>query len=272
MAFTGYSINGVPLHNDTYKWRTLREGTQTIAGVTRTLSRVAAPGRPGYNPAPSTYTEQLIVLVVRTPRANLEALLNLCDAATSLTRTDDPTKEMYVELASALVNGDAPFDAMFDVSISLSGYQGVYRDVTAVVTGPTTIITPTATLDLFAGMSAPIFDADIFMRGQFGQFVIADAAGSVLKTVATPPGQLSTNGILWLGSLQQAFVALESSPWTPVSDASAYVDTTGNGGFRITPIIVSGDPTTRKGTLTITTLTQTSTTIRVRGKSSYRMN
>lgn len=272
MAFTGYSINGTPLQNDTYKWRILRDGTQTIAGITKNLSKVPVPGRPGYNPAPSTYTEQLVVLVIRTPRTNLEALLNLCDAATSLTRTDDATKEMYVELASATVNGDAPFDAMFDVTITLSGYQGVYRDVSPTTIGPTTIASPTVTLDVFAGMSAPIFEADIFMRGQFGQFVITDAGGSVLKTVSAPPGQLSTNGILWLGASQQAFVALESSPFTPVSDASAYVDQSANGGFRITPVMVSGNPANRKGTLTITTLTQTSTTIRVRGKAAYRMN
>lgn len=272
MAFTGYSINGVPLQNDAYGWKILREGTQTNAGMTNTLSKVPVPGRPGYNPAPSTYTEQLIIFAIRTPRTGLEALLTLAAAATSLTRTDDPTKEMYVELASALTSGDAPMDSMFDVTISLSGYQGVYRDVTSTITGPTVISTPTATLDVFAAMSAPIFEADIFMRGQFGQFVITDAGGSVLKTISTPPGQLSTNGILWLGASQQAFVANESSPFTPLTDASAYVDQSANGGFRIMPQMVSGNPTVRKGTLTITTLTQTSTTIRVRGKAAYRMN
>lgn len=271
MTFTGYSINGIALHDQTRGWRILRDGTNTQGGITKTQNRVTIPGRPGYKPAPSTYTEQLIIFVVRTTRAGLEPLLTLCEAATTLSRTDDPTKEAYVELVSALPSSDAPMDAMFDVTIALSAYEGVWRDVAAVTVGPTTIASPVQAFNILSGLSGPIFDGDIFIRGVFGEFTLVDAAGSFLKTTKAWPGS-STTGLLYSGSTNQAFLANESSPWTPVSDRSQYVDVSGNGGFRMTPQMVSGNPSVRQVELSLTTLTQTSTTFRVRAKRAYRMN
>lgn len=271
MAFSGYSINGIALHDQTRGWKILRDGTSTQGGITRTLGKAPSPGRPGYTPAPSTYTEQAIIFVVRCTRAGLEPLLALCDAAYSLTRTDDPTKEAYVELASALPTSDAPMDGMFDVAITLIAYEGVWRDVSAVTAGPTTVGSPIQTFVMLSGLSAPIFNEQIFLRGVFGQFTLVDSGGSFLKTTRAWPGSSST-GLLFVGATNQAFLANESNPWVPVSDASQYIDVSGNGGFRLTPQMVSGNPFIRQVSLSLTTLSQTSTTLRVQAKRTYRMN
>lgn len=266
-----YSINGIKLHDQLRGWRVLRDGTNTQGGITKSANRVPSPGRPGYTPAPSTYTEQIVVFNVYTTRAGLEPLLALCAAATTYSRTADPTKEAYVELVSALPSGDAPLDGMFDVSITLSLYEGVWRDVDAVVVGPTAITTPVQAFNILPDLSGPIFDADLFVRGVFGQFTLTDSGGSFLKTIRAWPGSAST-GLLFVGKTNQAFLANESSPWTPVSDASQYIDVSGNGGFRLTPQMVSGNPSARQVALSLTTLTQTSTTLRLRAKRAYRMN
>lgn len=266
-----YSLNGISLQDQTRGWRILRDGTSTQLGITKTLNKVPSPGRPGYRPGPSTYTEQIVVFLIRCTRAGLEPLLTLCEAATSLTRTDDPTKELYVELASSPATSDAPFDGMFDVTITLSAYEGVWRDVDAVTVGPTAITSPVQTFDILTGLSAPVFDADIFIRGVFGQFTLTDSGGSFLKTTKAWTGSSST-GLLYSGSTNQAFLANESSPWTPVQDMSQYIDVSGNGGFRLTPKMVSGNPSVREVELSLTTLSQTSTTLRVRAKRAYRMN
>jgi len=266
-----YSINGIALNEGHTGWRVLRSGTQTQGGVTKTISKVGSPGRPGYVPAPTTYTEQILVFNVRTPRARLDELLALCADAHTLTRTDDATREAYVELVSAIPGGEAVLDSVFDVTVTLSVYEGVWRDVDEVIFGAASITTPSQGFELFPALSAPIFDADIFIRGVFGEFTLTDSGGSTLKTTRAWPG-LSTTGLLWIGSTQQAFRANESDPWTPVADASQYVDTSGNGGFRFTPKLVSGNPANRRAEVTLVTLTQTSTTLRVRGKRAYRMN
>lgn len=267
-----YSINGVPLdEDDLHGWRVLRRGTNTQGGVTNRLNNTPVPGRPGYRPAPNTFAEQLIVFNVRTPRERLEELLALCAAATTLTLTGDSSKEARVELTSAIPSSNAPADEWLDVSVSLIAYDGVWRDVSSSVIGPTDITGPTQTFTMLGDISAPIYDMDIFIRGVFGEFTLTDSGGSFLKTVRAWPGSSGT-GLLYVGSTGQAFLANESNPWVPVSDAGSYVDVSGNGGFRLTPKLVGGDPSDREVELSLTTLTQTSTTLRVRAKRAYRMN
>lgn len=267
-----YSINGVPLDEGVSGgWRVLRTGTNTQGGITNSLNKVPVPERPGYNPAPHTFTEQIVVFNVHTPWDRLDELLALCGDAHTLTRTDDSTKEARIQLASAIPSSEMPCDNKFKVTVTLVLYEGVWRDVSAVVEGPTDITSPTQSFTMLGGLSAPIYDADVFIRGVFGEFVLTDSGGSFLKTTTAWPGTAST-GLLYVGSTGQAFLANESNPWVPVSDAGQYVDVSGNGGFRLTPAFVSGDPANRRVELTLTTLTQTSTTLRVRAKRAYRMN
>jgi hypothetical protein len=272
-----YSINDTPLHEGHAGWRVLRSGTNTQVGVNNSLVRVPNPGRPGYKPAPHTQTEGVIVLIVRTPRARLEELLALCASAHTLKRTDDPTKVAHVELASAIPSSDAPFDAMQDVSITLSVYEGVWRDVDLLVEGPTSIVDPVQFITALDGLSAPVFDGDFFLRGDFDDFVLQDVedwangGGSWVKTIRSWPGS-SLTGLLYIGSTQQAFLANNSDPWTPLSDMSSYIDVNGNGGFRMTPNFVDGDPADRRVTLKLTTINQTSVTLRTRARRAYRMN
>lgn len=271
-----YSINGRPLDDETLGWRLLRNNTSTQGGITNELNSVPAPGRNGYTPAPSTFKAQTIVLNVRTPWEGLDALLALCAEATRVTRTEDPTKELRVELSSAIPSSPAPEDAWFNVTITLSAYEGVWRDVEATTLGPVSITSSSQLVSGFTGLSAPIYDGDFFLRGEFGEFVLEEVrdwgrTGSWIKTTKAWPGGPLT-GLLYIGATQQAFLANESDPWTPVSDASQFIDVSGNGGFRMNPNFVEGDPAQRRVTLNLTTLSQTSTTLRVRARRAYRMN
>jgi hypothetical protein len=266
-----YSINGRQIHEGHTGWRVLRAGTNTQGGIVNTLNNVKAPSRNGYTPGPTTFSEQIVVLVVRTPRGRLDELLTLCAAATSLTNSLSATKELRVELASAIPSGESVFDETFDVSITLSAYEGVWRDISLSTIGPVTIASPVQTLTMFDDISAPVSDMDIFLKGVFGEFVLLDSNGSWLKTVRPWPGSAGT-GLLYSGKTQQAFLANESDPFVPVSDKSQYIDVSGNGGFELTPQMVSGNPADRTVSLQLTTLTQTSTTLRVRAKAAYRMN
>jgi len=266
-----YNLNGIALHDATRGWRIMRGGTNTKIGITNSLTQVAAPGRNGYRPAPHTFREQMFVFVVRTTLEGLEPLLALCAAAHTLTRTDDATRMARVELASAMPSSDAPRDSMQDVAITFVAYEGVWRDVNAPTASPIGVTSPVQTITMLSDLSAPIDDADIFIRGVFGQFTLLDSGGSWLKTTMSWPGSSST-GLLYAGSTGQAFLANESSPWVPVTDRSQYVDVSGNGGLKLTPNLVSGNPAVREVSFKLTTLSQTSTTIRVRAKRAYRMN
>ena len=276
MPFTGYSLNGIALHDRTRGWAILRAGTNTQGGITKTLSKALVPGRPGYRPGPSTFTEQALVFVVSCTRDGLDSLLTLCDAATTLTRTDDPTKVAYVELASAIPSGDAPMDASFEVSITLIAYEGAWRDVAHLSPSldgsqSTTIGSASQVLTMAAGISAPITDMEIFIGGEFNQLTLTDSKGSYIKSARQFLGTVN-HGMLYRGATGEFYQSLLSSPWVPQSDASQYFDVSGNGGFRLTPDLVSGNPANRQVKLTLTTLQQTSVTFRIKAKRAYRMN
>ena len=265
-----YAINGIPLDENLDGWRLLRSGTAVHGGITKSVSKVATPGRPGYRPVPSVASEQTVVLRVRTPLDRMEELLSLANAAAVLTKVTDPTREAAVELLSAIPSSTFPMDALQDVTITLSAYEGAWRDVNLTTVGPLDVTTPTQTFTMFDGLSAPVYDADIFIGGVFDEFRLEDSGGSWLQTSQPWPGS-STTGLLWVGATQQAFVADESNPWVPSADASQYVDASGNGNFRLTPAHVSGAPSDREVSLELTTLEQTDTTFMIRAKRAYWM-
>lgn len=271
MAGVIYSLNGIPLHDAARGWRVLRSGTSTQGGVTRLVPKVTALGQDGYTPVPTTFGEQIIVFVVQTTRAGLEPLLNLADAASILRRVGDSTKEAYVQLNSAIPGGQSVYDATFDVTITLSIYQGVWRDVDYTVEGPFNIISPNDNFSFMAGLGAPVRDMDVFIRGVFGQMTLTDSRGSWVRTTSAWAGSSST-GLLYRGSTGQAFVANESDPWTALTDRTNQVDVSGNGGFKMTPFLFENNPSSRFASVSVVTLTQTSTSIRVRSKRAYRMN
>jgi hypothetical protein len=197
--------------------------------------------------------------------------LALAASATRVSRTDDATKEAFVELASASPASNAVKDEYFDVTITLSAYEGVWRDVSLVTEGPTAIISPSQTFTALSGLGAPIADMSIFIRGVFGQFTLTDSGGSWLKTTMAWAGSSST-GLLYVGATGQAFLANESNPFLPVNDVSERIEVSGNGGFQITSKPVAGNPSVLSAELNLITLTQTSVTFRVQGKRAYRMN
>lgn len=267
----GFSLNGIALENEAYGWRVLRAGTTTKNGITKTVNKVPVPGRNGYRPAPTTWAEQTLIFMLRVPLTGLEALFALCDQAAVLGRTDDATKIAYVELVSAIATSDSPFDQSQDVTITLNAYQGVWRDATPQTNGPVNITTPVQVMDMFTGISGPVFDPMIFIAGVFGQFTLQDSGGSSLKVTRAWSGS-STTGLLFVGATNQAFLAASASPWTPIQDMSQYIDVSGNGGFRLTPKFISGNPSNREVELTLTTLTQTSVKATVKAASSYNVD
>lgn len=266
-----YAINGRSIHEGHTGWRVLRSGTNTQGGITNQLTKVPTPGRPGYAPAPHTFTEQVVVLVVRTPRNRLDELLALCASATTLSLNDDPTRVLNVELASAIPAGEAPLDSVFDVTVTLSAYEGAWRDRDLQMVGATAVTTPVQTFNILSGISSPVSDMDFYIKGVFGDFALVDeASGSWVKTIRAWPGT-ATTGLLYVGSTQQAFKSNDSNPWVPVADMSSFIDVSANGGFKMAPGFVSGNPANRRVTLKLTTTSQTDTAFRLRARRAYRM-
>jgi len=266
-----YSLNGIQLDNEAKGWRVLRRGTQVLSGISKELTKVKVPGYDGYFRAPSTRSEQMMIINVRTPLESLEELMALVATPTVVvTKDGDATREAIAELVSAIPSGDFPEDSLVDLTITLNVWGAAWRDVTATVYGPYTVADPVMDIEILTGISAPIRDFDVFLAGDFDEFELVDDGGSWLKSTASWTGS-GTTGMLYVGSTGQTFLANTTSPWVPVSDAGHLVDVSGGGGFKITPQNEVGDPSSRHGKLTLTTLEQTSTAISIRAKGAYAM-
>lgn len=280
MTKTEYTINGVDMSSRSSNpmgWAIMREGTQQLAGVNRSINKVNVPGYDGYFIAPSTRTEQVMIFNISTPRENLEALL----AVLALVGYDSnfPTlgkievsvstgTAAYYDLVSAIPSSDSPNDSLVMVTATLNIPYGGWRDE-ATTTTTTSITTTPQTVALASGLSLPIRDADLFIQGDVGTFQINDNAGSWIRTTSDYV-YASGKGIFFQGSTGRAFSATTGDPWTPVADISYAIDTSG-GGFKMTPKFDPATPNTRAVSLQVLSLLLTGVSLKVRFRSAYVM-
>lgn len=269
-----YTINSIPLDNETYGWSLLRR-TQIISGYSKRLQNVEIPGRAGVLPGvPATRGAVSSTLVIRTPGMHVETLYSLFEqngGVGYLELDDDPTRRATFELGSIESTGITAKDELVNVSVTIRIPTADWRDLTQTSVGPTSVTAPVQTFNLMTGISADIRDMDIVIGGAFGNFELKDlGSGSWLKTVKTW-AFAGTNGLLYIGATGQAFRVANSAPWTPLEDVTDMIDVSGGGGFRMTPRTVSGNPSNRRAELQLTTTAQSGVTFRMRGYNAYIM-
>jgi len=279
MANTLYTINGVNMgapSANAFGWGVMREGTNQLGGITRSINKITAPGYDGYFWSPSTRTDQILIFNIRTPRENLEALLAVLantgydPSFPNLGKIELSTasgKAAYYELASAIPSSDFPNDSIVIVTATLNIPYGGWRDsattetTTSVTTNPQTITT------IGNEISLPISDMDVYIGGNVGTMQITDSAGSWLKTTSSYT-YASGYGIFFQGSTGLAFQATDGSPWVALSSLGAAVDVSG-GGFRMTPKFNPTTPNTRSAELTVLSTLLSGISLKVRWRGAY---
>lgn len=263
-----YSINGVALDNPTLGW-SVQAQTRALIGVSRRITNLEEPGRDGNTRLPVTTAPSRIRLVVRTPRSNLGALLALLGSTGDpyIALTSNPARRAIFELLDAVPVGLTASDELVEVEALLS-LPGVYwRDTNEVTLGPVAIGNAVQDIDVLPGITAPVADAMIYIGGAFDDVEFRDASGAWVRTIKAWVG--SGSGLLYLAATGQAYRVNTSAPWTPVTDVSDGIDTSGGPGFVITPRMVGSDPTNTKGTIRVTTTQQTGVQVRVRARGAY---
>lgn len=213
------------------------------------------------------------MLVVRTPGTSLEALYSLftLNGGVGIYRLEDDTSRAAVfELVSIDPQGINAEDELINVTVTLRFPTATWRDTARTTMDSTTVTDPVQSFDVFAGIGSDISDVDVFIGGNFGNMELRDqGSGSWLKTITTWPYVAST-GILFVGATGQAYRATTAAPWTPTADMSSYIDVSGGGGFRVSPVWDT-DPSDRIATLELTTTNQSGVTFRVRAYNSYTL-
>lgn len=258
-----YSLNGVALDNDTFKW-SLQDSTEPYLGVSRRVADLSVAGRDGNVPVPSSADSPVMSLVIRTDDIHLDALLALLESPTlTISR---PLRWADVEFLSASPRIVGGMLGIIDVTVLLRFYGMFWRDFAA-TTETFTIPDADETFTVMSGLSAPVRDAIIRVGGSVTGLKVTAANGSFFSYAPNVP---AGSFLRFEAATGRAFVTT-SDTWTGGTEVTGSI-VNGPGPYFLDAIPVFTDPTTRATTFRVTTSARAGTPqFAVRGKRAYRV-
>jgi hypothetical protein len=204
---------------------------------------------------------------VRTPKAHLQTLVALFSGEGTLSVTADASRSVAFELLSWAHTGYGQAEAFLDVTFLIRLPHVYWRDsaestsVAAALSSASVAVT-----GLFPGLSAPVQDVIVRVKGATAGLQVTDTAGSWF---AYAPALTGTQYLRFESATGRAFVTTTDT-WTGGTEVSGSVDFGGpRGVFEITPRLAPADPSSRDGRLTVATATRSGASIQVRGKGAY---
>lgn len=261
-----YSIDGISLHDAARGWY-VRPKSERFARVTVERSSLSVPLRHGVvGGLPTTFGATSFGIVVNVPRADVESLKALLSRpGAKLSPSDAPGREAAFELMS--------------LDHEEKGARGPYVDVTAIVrlpgafwrdkietTAPAVALgSASVTTTAFAGLSAPIADAQVRVIGTTG-LRVTDSSGAWFEYQPQIPSGKALIFVADKGIARIQTAALGWDDWE--TDVSGSIDFGGpRGSFELTPSFT--DPATRIASLTVTSTARSGASIQLRGKGAY---
>ena len=257
-----YSISGIPLDNDARGWG-VDARTKTIAELTRSLSSVSAQGRDGVVPVgPGDVQAPVWGLYVRSSVASREALIALVQGSSSVTVG---SKSIGYTLAGVSVVDEvyAVGHCVILFALRLDGvyWRGAESTSDAVALAAASVQVP----GLFAGLSAPVQDALVRVKGAATGLRVTDSASSWF----TYTGSLTASQYLRFEPARGRAFVTTSDTWTGGTEVSGDIDFGGpRGSFEISPAWTT-NPAVRAGVLTVATATRSGASVQVRGMGAF---
>lgn len=256
------TIDGVALDNPSLGW-VLRAMSKPVPTVNWDRADLRVNGKAGVVAGlPILVDAPTVELVVQTPKTNLAALMTLVTRGAHLADTDRTGQRVRFEVIKFEPDefGDI-IDARF-----LLRYPAVYwRDDTDTTTPPTSISGTSVTMSGFLpGISAPIEDAVIRVKGSVSGLVVSDHGGSWFSVDGTVG---ASEWLRFEAATGRAFITTADA-WVGGTETSDRVDYSSDG-FQIAPYW-TGSPDTRSGRVTISTQSRSGTpTIEIRAKGAH---
>jgi hypothetical protein len=253
----------VPLDNPVLGWL-FRPKSVPYTALERDLEQVDVRGWDGNVPTPSSFAAGYMPLQVNTPPGSFEALQALFRGALVLTRDDRAGVEASARLATSSIDRVFPRNEWIDVTYVVEIPGVFWRDV-AETTAIKSIAAASVAVPVFPGMSAPVHDAVIRIKGAATGIQVTDSSGAWVTLPNAAAGE-------WVrfDSLTGQCFKTTTDTWSGGTDVSGQVDFGGpRDVFEITPVLAPLNPTSRAGALTVTTATRSGAVIDVRGKSAY---
>lgn len=256
-----YSINGVPLTNPALGW-VFRAPSKPLSGHARDRTTLQSAGVDGVISVPgATFNAVGLSLVVQTPRAHHESLVALFAEDGYLTLTDAPTRQARYEFLASSPAGAGAAEELIDVTFTIRLVDAAWRSA-ILLTESAPITTASVPMVLFPGLSAPVQDAVVKVKGAIGGLLVRDSSGAWFSFPDVPAGQ-------WLRIEGRRAFLTTTDTWSGGTDVSGRLRQGGpRRRFEITPRR-GATPDLREGRLTITSSSRLAAVIEVRGQSAH---
>lgn len=258
-----YSISGVALDSPSLSWG-VDGRTKTLAELSWSLSSVSAQGRDGVIPVNGGAAQAPVWgLYVRTSIVNREALIALVSTGSSV-RVG--AKSVGYTVAAVSV-AEEVFAAGWCVMLFALRLDGAWwRDVSLATSAVVSLGSASVSVPgLFTGMSAPVQDAMVRVKGACAGLQVTDAEGSWF----TYGGSLTGSQYFRFESSTGRAYVTSTDTWSGGTEVSGDTDYGGSRGlFEITPAW-SSDPAVRAGVLTVATASRSGASVQVRGRGAY---
>lgn len=259
-----YSINGVPLDNPGLGWAMLAPSVP-LSALRQNRTSIARAGRDGEIATPSTRGPVSLKFTVRTPKANLGSLLALfSEPVLEVRELADPGKVALAALASSTPELHFPRPDLYSHSFIVEIAEGCWRGSES-TTGLFVAAPAGVTASAFAGLSAPVQDAVVRLKGPLQDPQVLNSSGAFFALTGSI---LAGEYLRFDSSTGRAWVTTADT-WSGGDEVSGLVDFGGpRGVFEITPKFT--DPAVRAGSLTLSQASfNTGAGFQVRGRSAY---
>ncbi|WP_213816178.1 hypothetical protein [Glaciihabitans sp. dw_435] len=228
-----YSLNGVPLENEAYDW-TFRFGSVPLASYGARITELVIPGRSGTRRMPSTLNPTKVALIVQTPRKNYWRLLLLAMSPNlQMTRTDNPNKVFPLQFLSSSPETLGDEEELIDVSLGFINNDVFWFDKVGTWYPELSFPSGALTAKILDGMTAPVLDAILRIKGGIDNFVVTDSRGSSFAYNATIP---VGNYFRFEAVSGRAFVTTTDS-WAGGTEVTgSVINGPGPNAFELTPV------------------------------------
>lgn len=259
-----FLVNGIPLDNPEFGWGLLQD-TQPRPGFSYDFVQHKLAGRDGSIMQPPVRSSTMLKFVIGAPRTTLPALYALFDAPVlEISEQTQPGRVAAGVLASSTPIKENTAGDYMVVGFSVQIPDGCYR--TQPVTSTFTPATSSgATLNLLSGITAPVQDAIVRIKGGITHPQVTDSQGSffVFEQTLQPTQFLrfhADTGRAWITS---------TDTWEGGEEVSGLIDFGGKRGlFELTPAFTN--PNHRTATVRLTQQThQPGAGFQIRAKNTH---
>lgn len=242
-----YLINSVPLHNPALGWRLLR-ASAPIPSLSYNMNSLERTGRDGGTWLYSTLATPTITFTIETPAASQEALFALFQSTAGnanrklhIYKEGDTKRRLYANLVSTSMESYNPKPDRFIHSFMVQLDEPYWRSTSSdhVEVTNRALAVGNTVISLYSGISAPIQDSDIRIKGNVVNPTVTDVGSS---SYVTFDGTLAANEWLRFQAVSGRAWITNTATWTGGTEVSGLIRYGGpRDVFEITPAPIVGD-------------------------------